>query len=239
MPTGGRGRVCVITGGSSGIGLATAKRFVAAGDHVIICGRDVQRLNAATAELASIAPSKLVGGRQVDVGQPGAVAELIQWAHGETGRVDVLFNNAGYPPCDEIARITRVQFDQAIAVNVAATFEGTQAAWPIMAEQGGGTIVNMSSMAAVDPFEGFSVYAGCKAWVEAFSKAVAAEGQPSKIRVVCVRPGAVETPMLRGLFPQFPADQVVAPDQVANVVFELCDAQASTPTEPVNVVVGD
>ena len=107
-----------------------------------------------------------------------------------------------------------------------------------MTRQGGGTIVNMSSMAAVDPFEGFSVYAGCKAWVEAFSKGVAAEGQPVNIRVVCVRPGAVETPMLRGLFPQFPADQVVAPDQVADIVYKLCDAQASVPAEPVNVVVG-
>jgi 3-oxoacyl-[acyl-carrier protein] reductase len=230
-------RVCAITGGSSGIGLATAMRFVAAGDHVAICARDPVRLAAAVERLRTHAADKVrVLSHSVDVSQMGAVTEFIHSVHGELSRLDVLVNNAGYPPCDSITQITRQQFEQAIAVNVAATFEGTQAAWPIMAEQRQGVIVNISSMAAIDPFPGFSVYGACKAWNELFTQATAAEGLEFGIRVSCVRPGAVSTPMLQKLFPDFPAEQMVTPEQVAQVIFQTCDLTTSPPGAPIPVV---
>ena len=94
-----------------------------------------------------------------------------------------------------------------------------QSVWPKLLENGGGTIVNISSMAAIDPFPGFSIYGASKAWIELFSKAIASEGADHSIRVCCVRPGAVETDLLRGLFPDFPADQCVSPEEIASKVW--------------------
>ena len=232
----GAPRVCVITGGSSGIGLATAIKFVEAGDHVAICARDPERLAAATTRLQSLAnATQQVVKRSLDVSQPGAVARFVRGVHEQLGRVDILVSNAGYPPRASITNITREQFDRAMAINVAATFEGTQAVWPLMVEQGGGVIVNMSSMAAVDPFAGFSVYGACKAWNELFTQAVASEGEEVGIRVVCVRPGAVDTPMLRALFPDFPDDQLVTPQQVAEEILAACDLTKQAPDGPIQI----
>ena len=90
-----------------------------------------------------------------------------------------------------------------------------------MRKQHSGVIVNVSSLAAADPFPGFSVYGGCKAWVETFTRAIAAEGREFGLRAFSVRPGAVETPMLRGVFPDFPRDQTLAPEDVAELIFSL------------------
>ena len=87
-----------------------------------------------------------------------------------------------------------------------------------MIKSGGGTIVNISSLSAVDPFPGFSLYGASKAWMDLMTLALAAEGEEHKVRVCSIRPGAVETPLLRGLFPDFPADQCVSPQQVAKMV---------------------
>jgi NAD(P)-dependent dehydrogenase (short-subunit alcohol dehydrogenase family) len=87
-----------------------------------------------------------------------------------------------------------------------------------MAENGGGVVVNISSVAADDPFPGFSAYGATKAFVNLFSRALHAEGSSRGIRVYCVAPGAVETQMLRGPFPEFPADQTLDADDVAAVV---------------------
>ena len=80
------------------------------------------------------------------------------------------------------------------------------------------TIVNVSSLSAIDPFPGFSLYGASKAWVDLLTEALATEGKECGIRVCSVRPGAVETPLLRGLFPDFPSDQCVSPDAVAEII---------------------
>ena len=106
---------------------------------------------------------------------------------------------------------------------MAAIFHTTRAVWPLMKAQGGGVIINMSSMAAVDPFPGFAVYGASKAWVNLFSQATASEGKPHGIRVFSVAPGAVETGLMRASFPDFPADKTLAPDEVAAVILSLCE----------------
>ena len=78
-------------------------------------------------------------------------------------------------PVDQLAR---EEFDKALGVNVAAVFHTTQAVWPLMRQQGSGVLINISSLASVDPFTGFSVYGACKAWVNLFTKAIADEGRP-------------------------------------------------------------
>jgi NAD(P)-dependent dehydrogenase (short-subunit alcohol dehydrogenase family) len=212
--------VCVVAGGSAGIGLAAALHFGARGHRVVLCGRDPQALRAAEQEVARVAPDCLA--LELDLGEPAAPARLIDEAVGRFGRVDVLVNNAGHAPRAPLEQLAAADFERAVAVNVAAVFRATQAVWPVMRRQGSGVIVNVSSLASVDPFPGFSVYGACKAWVNLFTKAAADEGRPLGIRVYCVAPGAVETRLLRGLFPDFPAEQTLAPAEVAALIGSLC-----------------
>jgi len=126
------------------------------------------------------------------------------------GRIDVLVNNAGVAPLSPFGAITEESFEQLININVRSGFYLTQLAWNTMVKQGGGTIVNISSLSAVDPFVGFSTYGASKAWLDLLTHSLAQEGKDLNIRVCSVRPGAVETPLLRGLFPDFPAEQLAA-----------------------------
>jgi len=118
-------------------------------------------------------------------------------------------------------------FEQALRANIAGVFYMTRAAWPALRRQGSGTVVNISSLAAVDPFPGFAVYGACKAWVSLFTKAADDEGRPLGIRVFAIAPGAVETAMLRQNFPDIPAEQTLAPDEVAGMIEAVCEPRAS------------
>jgi 3-oxoacyl-[acyl-carrier protein] reductase len=154
-----------------------------------------------------------------DVGDPDQAAVLIHRAESKFGRVDVVVNNAGIAPLTPIVEMSDEQYRACIQVNADAVFYTTRAAWPIMTRQQSGVIVNISSVAALDPFPGFAVYGACKAWVNLFTKAAASEGERVGIRCYAVGPGAVETRMLRGPFPNFPAHLTLAPEEVAEVVF--------------------
>jgi 3-oxoacyl-[acyl-carrier protein] reductase len=216
----------VITGGSSGIGLSTALRLVARGDRVAICGRDPERLQTAIRRLAETCPTgegETIVAVDCDLGRSGEAARFIDSVIRRWGRIDVLVNNAGVARLAPIQEVSDEDFHSMLHVNVRAVFESVRAAWTSLAASCG-VIVNVSSMAAVDPFPGFSVYGACKAWVDLFSTALANEGKPCGISVFSVHPGAVETKMLRSLFPEYPAGQALDPDQVAAVIEQLTDA---------------
>lgn len=212
-------KVCVVTGGSSGIGRAIAERFVQAGFRVVLCGRNAERLAKAQASLQT-------GGGQceviaLDIGQPGAGGQLIEFAVERFSRVDVLVNNAGVAPLKSITEISAEEFEACLATNIRGVFATTQAVWRVMKDQGGGAIVNISSMSSTDPFPGLGIYGASKAWGDLFTKAMAEEGREQNIRMFSVRPGAVDTPMLESLFPEFPKEQRLAPSDVAEEVFRL------------------
>lgn len=230
--------VCLVTGGSSGIGLATAKRFAANGYQIAICGRRSETLNAAKAaiEESSIARSatdsislqcQAIVADLNDVEQAKAVGQSVL---SEFGRIDVLVNNAGTAPLVPFADITAETFESSLNTNVRSIFYLTQIAWRAMLAAQQGTIVNISSLSAVDPFPGFSLYGASKAWMDLLTLALAAEGKEAGIRVCSVRPGAVETPMLRGLFPDFPSDQCVQPDDIAQTVWGCVSDPAAFPS---------
>lgn len=212
--------VCLITGGTSGIGFETAKRFAREGYDLAICARDEVRLKAVADELQDEFGCRVLT-HAVDLSQPVAGAEFVAVASAELQRIDVLVNNAGLAPNAPVEELRPEDVRATLTVNVSTVVETVQTAWHAMKTTGGGVIVNVSSLAAIDPFPGFSVYGGTKAFVETFTQAIASEGREHNIRAFCVRPGAVNTSLLRKLFPDFPEDERLEPAAVADLIFSL------------------
>lgn len=219
--------VVVITGGSSGIGLATAKRFFDLGYRVAFCGRDAKKLEIARSEILSKSSENMSADDRrllaltCDVANAGQVADFVREIEQQWGRIDIVVNNAAVAPLAAFEATTSADFHTVVNVNLAGPWNIAQAVWLGMVARGSGVIVNVSSLAALDPFRGFSLYGASKAWIETWTKALADEGADVGIRVVGIRPGAVETPLLRGLFPDFPAEQCVGPDEVAATIVDL------------------
>ncbi len=209
-------QVAIVTGGGSGIGRAVCLRLAQAGAHVVAAARTQEQLNQTKARVEA------AGGKctviATDVSSSDEVAHLIETTVSKLGRIDTLVNCAGVAPRAPIEEFEISVFSGLIGVNVAAVFYTSKAVWPIMKRQGSGTIVNISSMAAKDPFPGFAVYGASKAWVNAFTAGLAEEGRKHNLRVFCIAPGAVETQTLRGAFPDFPAEQTLQPADVAEMV---------------------
>ena len=224
--------VCIITGGSSGIGLATARKFYAAGYRIAICGRSQDRLNEAANLIAgnSLVDRKRLLTVVADLEQPDQAKSFGQSSLEHFGRIDVLVNNAGVAPLSPFGAITEESFETLINVNVRSSFYLMQMAWNTMVKQRSGTVVNISSLSAVDPFVGFSTYGASKAWLDLLTQSLAQEGKDSNIRVCSIRPGAVETPLLRGLFPDFPTEECVSPERVAEEVWGCVNSPADFPS---------
>lgn len=214
-------RTCVITGASRGIGLAIAQRFAAANYDLVIAARKSGPLSEAAEALR--AGGAEIEALPVDIATPRGARELIDVALDRFGRLDVLVNNAGIAPLCPIEQMSDEDFEAVMRINTAGVFYPTRAAFAAMRAGGGGTIVNISSLASINPYPGFAVYGATKAWVNLFTKAIAGEGKPHGIRVYSIAPGAVETPLLRSLFPDFPAEQAIAPDEVAAAVAAVCE----------------
>lgn len=211
-----------ITGGTSGIGLTTALHFAKAGWRVAICGRDSNRLAQARLQLHDHGSNdQSLLARSIDVRDDRALAEFVDSVATKFGRVDAWVNNAGIAPMAPLPELTQADLAATWEINCRAIFTATQSLWPYFRRQRQGVIVNISSMSSVDPFPGFSLYGASKAWVNLFTKAVAAEGAEFGARAYAVCPGAVDTPLLRRLFPDFPRSDTLAPSQVAKLIAEL------------------
>src|SRR5947199_3443585 len=150
------GKVAVVTGGNSGIGLATAKKFVAEGAHVFITGRRQAELDAAVSQIG-----KNVSGVQGDVSNLSDLDRLYATAKQQKGRVDVLFANAGLGEFVPLGQIIEAHFDKTFGVNVKGTLFTLQKALPLM--RAGGSIILTGSTAGSQGTPGFSVYSASKA----------------------------------------------------------------------------
>src|ERR1700753_1901356 len=183
------GKVAVITGGNSGIGLATAKRFVEEGAHVVISGRREKELKDA-ARFIKGNVTTVVG----DVSRLEDLDALYAVVKEKHGHIDILFANAGAGTIGPLAVATEAHFDQTFDVNVKGLFFAVQKALPLFKD--GGSIILNSSVSNVFGVPGFSAYAASKAAVRNFARAWTLELKDRKIRVNCVSPGAIETPAL-------------------------------------------
>lgn len=209
----------LVTGGSAGIGLATARLFAERGARVAVAARSRERLEAAARQLADATGATVVP-LAADLADPAAAGDLVRRAADRLGALDAVVNNAGWakvlPIPDSDPDAARSAFD----LNVLAVAESIRAAWPIFRNRGGGRIVNVSSWAALDPFPGFFLYSAAKAAVNLLTKAAAAEGAAAGVRVFSIAPGAVETALLRSSFGEemVPPAMCLDPREVAELI---------------------
>ena len=187
-----KGKVAVVTGANSGIGLAAARRFAAEGAHVFMTGRRQAELDIAVSEIRGKAR-----GIQGDVSKLTDLERLYGLVREEAGRIDVLFANAGGGDFLALADITEEHVDRIFATNVKGTLFTVQKALPLL--QDGASVILTGSVAAVTGTPAFSVYAASKAAIRSFARNWALELAPRRIRVNVLVPGATRTPGWRGL----------------------------------------
>ncbi len=212
----------LVTGASSCIGKAAAMQLAAAGYRVALVSRTKKNLEKVADEIKQAHPDSQTLVVPCDVSDSDSCKAAVEHVHDKFGRLDVLLNVAGAAPLQPIKEITGEIWQNCINANLTSTVMLTQAAWDIFEKQKSGFVGNVSSMASFDPFPGFSIYAAAKVGVNMFTKATADEGKAINLKAVCVAPGAVETPMLRGLFDtsKIPEDQTLSPDDVARVLVD-------------------
>jgi NAD(P)-dependent dehydrogenase (short-subunit alcohol dehydrogenase family) len=186
------GKVAVITGGTSGIGEATARMFVAEGARIVIAGRSEQRGNALSSELGQQAVFF-----RADVMHEAEVAALIDAALNRFGQVDCVFNNAGAAAPGEIDTITEEQFDYGMKLLVGSVMFGIKHAARAMQSRGG-SIINNSSIAGHRLGQGGALYSAAKAAVSHITRIAGAKFGPNGIRVNAISPGAIATPIFWG-----------------------------------------
>lgn len=229
------GKIAVITGGSSGIGLATAKRFVEEGAHVVITGRREKELTKAAAFIERNVTT--VAG---DVSCLEDLDRLYAVVKEKHGHIDILFANAGAGTIAPFAVATEAHFDQTFDVNVKGTFFTVQKALPLFKD--GGSIILTSSVSNLKGLPGFTAYAASKAAVRNFARGWTMELKDRNIRVNSMSPGAIETPALEtttgltaeqaketaALFEsQIPMGRRGKPEEVAAVVTFLASDESS------------
>ena len=186
------GKVAVITGGNSGIGLASAKLFAEQGAQVVITGRRQQALEEAVQEIGSSAI-----GIRGDVADPEHHRKVADIVRDRFGAVDIYMANAGVNTINHSAEVTEVEFDAQFSVNARGTFFGVQAISPVLRD--GASIILLGSLASDKVLDGHAVYAGTKAAIGAFAKSWALELSERKIRVNMLSPGPTETAILEKL----------------------------------------
>ena len=228
------GKIAVITGGNSGIGLATAKRFVSDGAYVFITGRRQNELDATVSEIG-----KNVTGIQGDVSNLADLDRLYNTVKDQKGHLDILFANAGIAQFAPLGEISEEHFDKIFGINVKGLLFTVQKALPIFRD--GGSIILNASIGSSKGFEETSVYSATKAAVRSFARTWTADLKHRKIRVNAISPGPIDTPIFSNLLQneeqseQFkknivntvPMGRMGSPDEIAKVVSFLASNDSS------------
>lgn len=228
------GKIAVITGGNSGIGLATAQRFAQEGARVFITGRRQAELDRAVKDIGPAAV-----GVQGDVANLADLDRLYETVKRQAGRLDVLFANAGGGDQAPLGSITESSFDKTFDTNVKGVLFTVQKALPLF--QDGGSIILTASVASSKGMEAFSVYSATKAAVRSFARTWTIELKSRRIRVNAVSPGPVDTPVLgklgmsdaqtkefmAGVVAAVPMGRMGSADEIAKAVVFLASDDSS------------
>ena len=228
------GKIAVITGGNSGIGLATAKRFVSEGANVFIFGRRQNEIDAGVSEIG-----KNVIGIQGDVSNLADLDRLYDVVKDQKGHLDILFANAGIAQFAPLGEISEEHFDKIFRINVKGLLFTVQKALPIL-EDGGSIILN-ASIGSSKGVGGSSVYSATKAAVRSFARTWTVDLRDRKIRVNAISPGPIDTPIFssitqneeqselfkKNIVNAVPMKRMGSPDEVAKAVSFLASDESS------------
>lgn len=194
MTEGIAGKVVVITGASSGLGAATARRLSRDGATVVLAARRLDRVQALAEELTATGGKALAV--ETDVVDRDQVQQLVDRTVKSYGRIDVMLNNAGLMPLSPLERLKVDEWDQMIDVNIKGVLYGIAATLPYMKQQKSGHIINVSSVAGHKIIPSGAVYCATKFAVRALSEGLRQEVKPYNIRTTIISPGAVATELL-------------------------------------------
>ncbi|MFH8680384.1 SDR family oxidoreductase [Streptomyces lydicus] len=232
----GNPRTVVITGASSGIGEATARRLAADGHRVFLGARRTDRLAALTDQL--VAAGGTAAYRRVDVTDADGVRAFVDAARAAFGRVDVMVNNAGVMPLSPLAALRVDDWDRMLDVNVRGVLHGIAAALPVMRAQGGGHFVNIASVGAYEVSPTAAVYCATKFAVRALSEGLRQESG-GDIRVTVVSPGVTESELADSLTDPRARQAMETYRSVALPAAAVADAVAYAVAQPPEVEVNE
>jgi len=242
------GKVAIITGAQSGIGFATALRFAAEGAKVVVA--DIQDAQEVRSEMARGGAEVLF--IQVDVSDALQVQSLVQETVAAYGRLDVLVNNASMELAKTVTDTTEAEWNRLMDVNLKGVFLCSRAAIPVMQPQGGGVIVNVASELGLVGGTEIAAYSASKGGVVQLTKSMAIDHASDRIRVNCVCPGPVATPLLEAIIenssdPEQERRSIVKktllrrvgqPEEIANVILFLASDESSYMTGSIVIVDG-
>ncbi len=216
-------KVAVVTGAGSGIGRSTAQALSGAGYRVVLVGRHPESL----AETASRLAAETVLVKALDLEIAGSAAQVVEDCLARFQRLDLLVNNAGRAERHPIGATTRAEMMSLFSLNAFAAAELIAAAWPFWLQQKSGVVINISSLAAHDPFAGYFTYGASKSALESLARSIAAEGH-ANICAYNLALGVVDTPLVRRLFSdtEIPIAKRRSPEEIAAAVLRCANGQA-------------
>ncbi|MBC03477.1 MAG: ketoreductase [Phycisphaerae bacterium] len=217
------GPVALITGAGGGIGRATSRMLAEQGHAVALLGRTASTLEASAEQLPPETPALII---EADLADPDACVDAIDAVTSRFGRLDVIVNNAGVAPQVSIQETDARLVRETIDANLVGPIVLVSSAWPLLVKTRG-CVVNISSMASIDPFRGFTAYAASKSGLDSLTRSIMAEADETGIRAFTLNPGIVETSMLRSLFDEsmVPMGTAMEPDEVANEILACIEGR--------------
>lgn len=227
------GKVLFATGGGSGIGAATARRFAAEGGRVAVSDLDRERAEAVASELEGSV------GLACDVSDEQSVQEAVREAHDQLGRIDCVLNSAGFVTFGPIEELSLADWNRMLAVHLTGTFLVCKTTLPHLRAAGGGSIVNFASSTALVARANLAAYSAAKGGIVAFSRQLALDAGADNVRVNVIAPGSVRTPLTAPVYgesgtggghsalPQSIQERVAEPEEIAAAACFLFSDDAS------------
>ncbi|MFB5627970.1 MAG: SDR family NAD(P)-dependent oxidoreductase [Nitrosarchaeum sp.] len=238
------GKVAIVTGGSRGIGFATAKNFAENGANVVITAKDSKRLENAVSKIPNVV------GIPADIRNKNDVKKVVEQTIEKFGRLDILVNNAGiFPKIKQLHEIDEDEWNDVLDVNLTGQFRFTKIAIPYL-QKTSGSIINISSDAGLKAYQGFNAdaYSAAKAGLVILTKCWALEYAKDKIRVNCICPGVVDTDMTKPFLKtekdrefmnnEHPIGRIGQPEEVAKAILYFASDDAAWTTGAILTVDG-